>query len=135
VQQPPDESGREPDEPEPAGPAGTEPATPAAPESTRRERLVELARFVPDCARLFKRLLLDDRVPLFSKLVLAGAVVYLLMPFDLVPDFIPWLGQLDDVAVVAVAIAWVARSAGREVIAELWPGTDAGLRAVLVLAP
>ncbi len=127
--QPPDET--EPGAPEPEA---AEPAAPPAAESTRRDRLVELARFVPDCARLFKRLLLDDRVPLFSKLLLAGAVVYLVMPFDLVPDFIPWLGQLDDALVVAVAVAWVARSAGRDVIAELWPGTEGGLRAVLVLA-
>jgi uncharacterized membrane protein YkvA (DUF1232 family) len=127
VQQPP-----EPDAPGAAAPE-PEPEPPPA-EPTRRERLVELARFVPDCAVLFKRLMLDSRVPLFSKLLLAGAVVYLLMPFDLVPDFIPWLGQLDDAIVVSAAVAWVARSAGRDVVAELWPGTDGGLRAVLVLA-
>ena len=127
MQQPPES-----DAPEAAAPE-SEPE-PEHAEPTRRERLVELARFVPDCAILFKRLMFDSRVPLFSKVLLAGAVVYLVMPFDLVPDFVPWLGQLDDAIVVSAAVAWVARSAGRDVIAELWPGTEGGLRAVLVLA-
>jgi uncharacterized membrane protein YkvA (DUF1232 family) len=94
----------------------------------------EIARFLPDCIVLFKRLLRDDRVPRQAKIVLGLLVPYLLMPFDLVPDFIPIAGQLDDAALVAVAIAYVARRSGREVVTELWPGSDAGLRVVLKLA-
>jgi uncharacterized membrane protein YkvA (DUF1232 family) len=113
--------------------SGGEADVPGPAARTRAERLKELALFVPDCAVLFKRLLTDPRVPLRAKLLLVAAIGYLLMPFDFVPDFIPWLGQLDDVVVVAIAAAYVARSAGREVVAELWPGGEAGLRAVLVL--
>jgi uncharacterized membrane protein YkvA (DUF1232 family) len=58
---------------------------------------------VPDCAVLFKRLLGDPRVPRRAKAALAVVVPYLAMPFDLIPDFIPVLGQLDDALLVAAA--------------------------------
>jgi uncharacterized membrane protein YkvA (DUF1232 family) len=61
-------------------------------------------------------------------------VPYLALPFDLVPDFIPVAGQLDDAILVAAAIAYVVRGAGREVVEELWPGSERGLRVVLALA-
>ena len=100
----------------------------------RRNDAREIARFLPDCILLFKRLLRDERVPLRAKVVLVLLVPYLLMPFDLVPDFIPVAGQLDDAILVAIAIAYVARSAGRDVVADLWPGSERGLRVVLSLA-
>jgi uncharacterized membrane protein YkvA (DUF1232 family) len=61
-------------------------------------------------------------------------VPYLALPFDLIPDFIPVLGQLDDALIVALAIRYVARSAGRELVEELWPGSEGGLRALLTFA-
>jgi uncharacterized membrane protein YkvA (DUF1232 family) len=99
----------------------------------RRNDAREVARFLPDCIVLFKRLLRDDRVPRRAKVVLGLLVLYLLMPLDLVPDFIPVAGQLDDAILVAAAIAYVARSAGRDVIEELWPGSERALRVVLAL--
>jgi len=83
---------------------------------------------------LIKRLLGDPRVPRRAKVALALAVPYLAMPFDLVPDFVPVLGQLDDALLVAVVLAYVVRRAGREVVAELWPGSETGLAAVLRLS-
>ena len=100
----------------------------------RREHARELARFLPDCAVLFKRLLADPRVPRRAKAALLVVLPYLLSPIDLVPDFIPIVGQLDDALLAGTALAYVSRSAGRDVVGELWPGSDAGLRAVLVLA-
>jgi uncharacterized membrane protein YkvA (DUF1232 family) len=100
----------------------------------RRRDALDVARFLPDCILLFKRLLRDDRVPRRAKVVLGLLVPYLLMPFDLVPDFIPVAGQLDDAVLVAVAIAYVARSAGRDVVEDLWPGSERGLRVILSLA-
>jgi uncharacterized membrane protein YkvA (DUF1232 family) len=94
----------------------------------------ELASFVPDCAVLFRRLVADPRVPRRAKLSVALLVAYLAFPFDLVPDFIPVAGQLDDAALVALTIAYVARRAGRDVVEELWPGSERGLRVVLSLA-
>jgi uncharacterized membrane protein YkvA (DUF1232 family) len=61
-------------------------------------------------------------------------VLYLALPFDLVPDFIPVAGQLDDAILVAAAIAYVVRRAGRGVVEELWPGSERGLRVVLAFA-
>jgi uncharacterized membrane protein YkvA (DUF1232 family) len=94
----------------------------------------EVARFIPDCIVLLKRLLGDPRVPKRAKVAVALLIPYLALPFDLVPDFIPVAGQLDDAILVAATIAYIARRAGREVIEELWPGSDRGLRAILALA-
>ena len=89
---------------------------------------------MPDCAVLFKRLLKDPRVPRSAKLTLALVVPYLASPIDLIPDFIPVLGQLDDALLVVAVFGYVARRAGREVIEELWPGSAGGLRVVLALS-
>ena len=72
-------------------------------------------------------------MPRSAKVALALLVVYLAFPFDLVPDFIPVAGQLDDAILVAATIAWVVRRSGREVVEELWPGSERGLRVVLAL--
>ena len=96
-----------------------------------RGRARELAAFVPDCAVLFKRLLADPRVPRRAKAALWLVVPYLALPFDLIPDFIPVLGQLDDALVVVAAVGYVVRAAGRDVVEELWPGSNAGLRILL----
>jgi uncharacterized membrane protein YkvA (DUF1232 family) len=89
---------------------------------------------VPDCAVLFKRLLRDPRVPRSAKLTLALVIPYLASPIDLIPDFIPVLGQIDDALLVVFVFGYVARRAGREVIEELWPGSEQGLRVVLALS-
>jgi uncharacterized membrane protein YkvA (DUF1232 family) len=90
----------------------------------------DVARFIPDCIVLFKRLLGDPRVPRSAKLAIGLLVPYLAMPFDLVPDFIPVAGQLDDALVVWAALRSVLRSAGPDLLAEHWPGTAAGLELV-----
>jgi uncharacterized membrane protein YkvA (DUF1232 family) len=100
----------------------------------RRGAAREVASFVPDCLVLFRRLLGDPRVPRRAKVALGLLVAYLAMPFDLVPDFIPVAGQLDDAILVAGTIAYVVRRAGRDVVEELWPGSERGLRVVLALS-
>jgi uncharacterized membrane protein YkvA (DUF1232 family) len=92
------------------------------------------ARFIPDCVVLFRRLLADPRVPPGRKAVLAAAIAYLALPFDLVPDFIPVAGQLDDAIVVALALRYVLRSGGPQLLAEHWPGPRASLLLILRLA-
>ena len=99
----------------------------------RRSAARELATFIPDCIVLVKRLLGDDRVPRRAKLALALLPAYLALPFDLVPDFVPVAGQLDDAILVALVLAYVVRHVGRDVVAELWPGSERGLRVVLSL--
>jgi uncharacterized membrane protein YkvA (DUF1232 family) len=75
-------------------------------------------------------LLRDDRVPLRHKLMIGALVPYLALPFDLVPDFIPVLGQLDDALLIALVLRRVAK-ANATLVRELWPGADEGLRVVL----
>jgi uncharacterized membrane protein YkvA (DUF1232 family) len=100
----------------------------------RRKDAREVARFLPDCIVLFKRLLRDDRVPRRAKMVLGLLVLYLVMPLDLVPDFIPVAGQLDDAVLVAVATAYVVRRSGQDLVTELWPGSARGLQLILALS-
>jgi uncharacterized membrane protein YkvA (DUF1232 family) len=100
----------------------------------RRTEARAFARFIPDCVILFRRLLADPRVPSGRKAVLAVAIGYLALPFDLVPDFIPIAGQLDDAIVVALALRYVLRSGGPQLLAEHWPGPRESLTLILSLA-
>ena len=93
-----------------------------------------LAGFIPHCAILFKRLVGDPRVPRSRKAMLLVVGAYLAFPFDLIPDFIPVLGQLDDALVVALALRSIVRAAGPELLSEHWPGPETSLRTVLRLA-
>jgi uncharacterized membrane protein YkvA (DUF1232 family) len=92
------------------------------------------AAFIPDCLVLFKRLIGDPRVPRARKLLLGALVGYLAMPIDLVPDFIPIAGQLDDAIVVGLVLRSVLRAAGEAPIREHWPGPDSGLRLIMRVA-
>jgi uncharacterized membrane protein YkvA (DUF1232 family) len=100
----------------------------------RRTEAHALARFVPDCTVLLRRLLSDPRVSRGRKLLLLALVAYLAMPLDLVPDFIPVAGHLDDVLIVALVLRSVLRAAGVDVIREHWPGPEPTLDALLRLA-
>lgn len=93
----------------------------------RRAEAVAWARLVPDCVVLARRLLGDPRVPRSRKLLLGGLIVYLAMPFDLVPDFVPVAGVLDDAVLVAFVLRSVARAAGPGLLREHWPGPEATL--------
>ena len=101
---------------------------------TRRARAAAVARFVPDCAILFARLLRDERVPRRRKLLLGAVAGYLALPFDVVPDVLPLVGQLDDLVVVAWALRSVVRTGGPDLVRELWPGPAVSLDFVLRLA-
>lgn len=93
----------------------------------RRDDALTIARFIPDCIVLFRRLLRDDRVPRGSKFLLVAVLGYLASPIDLVPDFIPVAGQLDDAIIVALVIRSVLRSAGPTLLREHWPGPASSL--------
>jgi uncharacterized membrane protein YkvA (DUF1232 family) len=93
-----------------------------------------VAGFVPDCVILFRRLLSDQRVPRRKKLVLAALVPYLALPIDLVPDFIPVAGYLDDAVLVAFVLRYVLRGGGGDLIAQHWPGPQSSLAVILRLA-
>ena len=84
--------------------------------------LRDLASFVPDCVTTVRRLRRDPRVPRRAKLVVALAGLWLLSPIDLLPEFLPVIGPLDDVLVVVLALRYAARQVPREVLAAAWPG-------------
>ena len=100
----------------------------------RRADASALARFVPDCIVLIRRLAADRRIPRWRKLVLAAAAAYLLMPLDLIPDFVPVAGQLDDAIVVALALRVVVDGTDRSLFRSHWPGPPNSLAVVERLA-
>lgn len=100
----------------------------------RRESARALTRLIPDCIILCSRLLRDPRVPRRKKLLLVALAGYLALPFDLVPDFIPIAGQLDDVIIVALVLRSFLRSGGEPLVRAHWPGPESTLALVLGLA-
>lgn len=100
----------------------------------RRDDARALAGFVPDCVVLFRRLLGDRRVPRRTKLLLLVLVAYLATPIDLVPDFIPIAGQLDDAIIVAFVLRVIMRSGDRELVRQHWPGPASSLGALVRVA-
>jgi len=100
----------------------------------RREDARAFATFIPDCIVLVTRLARDPRVPRHRKLLLIALVAYLGLPFDLVPDFIPVAGQLDDAVMVALVLRHFIRAGGEPMLGELWPGPEQSLALILRLA-
>jgi uncharacterized membrane protein YkvA (DUF1232 family) len=94
----------------------------------------DVAGFISDCVVLLRRMLRDPRVPLRRKLLLGALVGYVVFPFDLVPDFIPVAGHLDDAVVVALALRLLLRGGGPDLVRQHWPGPERSLAVVLRLA-
>jgi uncharacterized membrane protein YkvA (DUF1232 family) len=84
--------------------------------------LKDLAAFLPACITLLRRLRRDPRVPRSAKVALALAALWVLSPIDLIPEFLPVIGPLDDVVVVAIALRYAARRVPRAALLEAWPG-------------
>ncbi len=92
----------------------------------RDTSLRDLLRVVPDVLRLVRALLADRTTPLVVRAMLIGLLVWLISPIDLIPEFIPVLGPLDDVVVAVLVLRYVSRRLGREELERRWPGTPEG---------
>ena len=104
-----------------------------------KRTLTHYIRQLPNYLRLLFGLLTDKRVSGVDKLLVAGAVAYIVMPLDLVPDFIPFLGEVDDVYFLVLALQRLISNAGRQVALSHWSGpaedlADLNLRAVFSAA-
>ena len=99
--------------------------------SGRRTAASEVAKLLPNLLRLFKGLVRDPRVPRRTKVLLIVGAAWVASPIDLIPEFIPVLGPLDDAVVAALILRHVLRTAGSEVVTEHWHGDPATLDRLL----
>ena len=86
----------------------------------------ELVRLIPDVLRLVRNLLVDPSAPIAVRVALGGLVVWLVSPVDLIPEFIPVLGPLDDAIVAVLVLRFVRRRIGDEELRARWTGSPAG---------
>lgn len=97
----------------------------------RRTAAKEVALLLPNVLVLFKGLVRDQRVPRGSKALLVLGAAWVASPIDLIPEFVPFLGPLDDAVVAALVLRHVLRTAGADVIAEHWRGEPETLNRIL----
>jgi uncharacterized membrane protein YkvA (DUF1232 family) len=84
--------------------------------------LKDLAAFIPDCVTTIRRLRKDPRVPRRAKIAIVIAGLWVASPIDLIPEFLPVIGPLDDIVVVALALRYAGRQVPRGVLLAAWPG-------------
>ena len=102
--------------------------------SGRQGTAREVAAFLPNLVLLFRGLATDPRVPRRAKVALVVGGVYLAMPIDLVPDFIPIAGQADDAIIAAAVLRFVLATTQRSILYEHWRGDPRSLDRVLAIA-
>lgn len=100
----------------------------------RKVAAKQLALAIPDLVALCRGLIGDPRVPFGSKVLVGAALAWVLSPIDLVPEFIPVLGPLDDVIVVGLVLRHLTKRAGPDVVQAHWRGEPRVLRSALRLA-
>lgn len=98
-----------------------------APRRGAKRTVMYYMRQLPAYVRLLGGLLTDRRVSRVDKLIVAGAIAYIVMPIDLIPDFIPFFGEVDDVFILILALQRLVQRAGRNVLLDHWSGDPADL--------
>jgi uncharacterized membrane protein YkvA (DUF1232 family) len=93
--------------------------------------LRELVGVVPDVLRLIRDLISDSHIPLQVRITLVGLLGWIVNPIDLIPEFIPVIGPLDDVVVTVLVLRYLRRRVGVEELRQRWPGTDEGFLLLL----
>lgn len=97
------------------------------PRTGAKRTVMGTVKELPNFLRLLYGLVTDSRVQSVDKLVVAGAIAYILLPLDLIPDFIPFIGEVDDVFLLILAIQRLITNAGRAVVQDHWMGDAAEL--------
>lgn len=87
-----------------------------------KRRMKNLLMFLPNLVALCGRLMVDKRVPVAEKALFAGAIIYALMPFDLIPDMIPFVGQVDDSYLISLTLLRLMSRTNADVVREHWRG-------------
>lgn len=87
-----------------------------------KRRIINLLLFIPNMLLLCARLLTDSRVPGTEKALLAGAIVYAIVPLDLIPDMIPFVGQIDDAYLIALTLLRLMERTDPRIVREHWSG-------------
>jgi uncharacterized membrane protein YkvA (DUF1232 family) len=90
--------------------------------SKLQRRMKNLLLFIPNLVLLCGRLLIDPRVPAKERILVAGAIVYVIMPFDLIPDMLPFVGQVDDAYLISLTLLRVMTLTDPQVVREHWRG-------------
>jgi uncharacterized membrane protein YkvA (DUF1232 family) len=98
------------------------------PRTGARRTVLGTIRQIPDYLRLLGGLLVDKRVSILDKLLVVAAIAYILAPIDLVPDFIPFFGEVDDVFLLVTALQRLISNTGRRVLLDHWGGDPRDLR-------
>lgn len=101
-----------------------------APRTGARRTIVSTMKELPNFLRLLGGLMTDRRVSNTDKLLVGGAIAYILMPMDFIPDYIPFLGEIDDLFVLVLALQRLIANAGRAVLEDHWMGDPAQLRSL-----
>jgi len=101
--------------------------------------VLDTIKQIPDYLRLLVGLLSDRRVAGIDKLLVAGAIAYIVMPIDLIPDFVPFIGQVDDIYLLVFSLQRLMTNAGAKVLTDHWRGAiselnPTNLRSVLMAA-
>lgn len=96
-----------------------------------KEIVKEAILAIPNLVKLLWRLQRDPRVPVKAKLALPAVIVYVISPIDLIPDFIPFAGQVDDIYLIIIVLRWIIKEAGKEVVYERWSGDKRTLDLIL----
>ena len=94
---------------------------------------LDVVRLLPDVLRMTAGLARDPGTPRSCKLALGGLAVWLASPIDLIPEFVPVIGPLDDIVATAIVLRWVGRRVGLDALRAHWPGSDEGFGLVLRL--
>lgn len=105
--------------------------TTPVPKRDAREIARETILMIPNTVKLLARIARDPRVSVKRKAFAAAAMIYVVSPIDLIPDFIAGIGQLDDLIVAAIALNHLVDGAGREIVEEHWDGSVDSLDLVL----